>query len=72
MILNKVDLILLENSHSDLITDRLEDLRKEIHGINSLATVLQAVHCQVDLHEILDRRAYGANVSEPIQSLAIL
>ncbi|KAI0525155.1 hypothetical protein KFK09_004547 [Dendrobium nobile] len=69
VILNKVDLFVVENKGGDLITDGLEDLQKEILSINSLASVLQAVRCQIDLHEILDRKAYGANHLAHLESL---
>ncbi|PKA53678.1 hypothetical protein AXF42_Ash009174 [Apostasia shenzhenica] len=68
VILNKVDLIHHENCR-DSICNVLEDLKKEIHNINSLATVIQAVRCQVDLHEILDRKAYGANHLSHLEAL---
>ncbi|KAL0926052.1 hypothetical protein M5K25_004433 [Dendrobium thyrsiflorum] len=69
VILNKVDLFVLENKGGDLITDGLEDLQKEILSINSLASVLQAVRCQIDLHKILDRKAYGANHLAHLEAL---
>nr|CAD1837923.1 unnamed protein product [Ananas comosus var. bracteatus] len=52
VILNKIDLV------SD--RDHLEDLESEIRNINSLATVIRSVKCQVDLLKLLDRQAYGA------------
>lgn len=57
MILNKVDLVSLE------ATGALEELEKEIHGINSIADIIHTVRCQVDLPTILDRQAYDATVS---------
>lgn len=59
IILNKVDLIPQENSGLPK-TSALEDLQKAIRDINSLATVIPSVRCQVDLHRVLDRQAYGA------------
>lgn len=58
MILNKIDLV-----SSDYSGVALEDLEKDIHKINSLATIIRSVRCQVDLSMILDRRAYDATVS---------
>ncbi|XP_020572887.1 COBW domain-containing protein 1 [Phalaenopsis equestris] len=69
VILNKIDLILQENRCGDSITESLEDIEKRIHSINSLATILQTVRCQVDLHEILDRKAYGANHLAHLEAL---
>ncbi|XP_048137076.1 COBW domain-containing protein 1 [Rhodamnia argentea] len=57
VILNKVDLV------SSEATGALEELEKEIHGINSLADIIRTVRCQVELSTILDRRAYDATVS---------
>lgn len=61
MILNKVDLVLQEGYGLDTSTI-LEELEKKIYDINSLATVIHTVRCQVDLCKILDRQAYGAKV----------
>lgn len=58
MILNKVDLVSAEGPEG-----ALEDLEKEIHGINSIAELVRTVRCQVDLSKILDRRAYDSTVS---------
>lgn len=58
MILNKVDLVSSEDSGVVL-----EDLETDIRNINSLATIITSVRCQVDLSMILDRRAYDATVS---------
>ena len=41
----------------------LEELEKEIHSINSLASIIRSVRGQVDLSNILDCRAYDATVS---------
>ncbi|KAG1341975.1 putative Cobalamin (Vitamin B12) biosynthesis CobW-like, C-terminal [Cocos nucifera] len=59
VILNKIDLISREDSEPGT-SDALHDLEKEIHNINSLATIIRSLHCQVDLCKILDRQAYGA------------
>ncbi|KAJ6852049.1 COBW domain-containing protein 1 isoform X1 [Iris pallida] len=68
VILNKVDLILQEEpGHVHL--DVLEELEKEIHNINSLATIIQSVRCQVDLHNILDCEAYGAKHIAHLEAL---
>ncbi|KAK8936620.1 hypothetical protein KSP39_PZI012107 [Platanthera zijinensis] len=69
VILNKVDLILQDDKCSCLIGDVVEDLQKEIHTINSLATIFPALRCQVDLHEILDRKAYDANHLAHLEAL---
>lgn len=63
VILNKIDLISHEDSESGT-SDAVEELEKEIHDINSLATIIRSVRCQVDLCKILDRQAYGAQVSK--------
>ncbi|CAL9186702.1 unnamed protein product, partial [Musa hybrid cultivar] len=59
VILNKVDLVLQEGYGLDT-SSILEELEKKIYDINSLATVIHSVRCQVDLCKILDRQAYGA------------
>ncbi|XP_072974469.1 uncharacterized protein [Typha angustifolia] len=59
VILNKIDLISQKAPRSGA-TDDLEDLERKIHDINSLATVIPSVRCQVDLHKVLDRQAYSA------------
>jgi G3E family GTPase len=58
VILNKVDLVSPEGSGGVL-----EELEKEIHNINSLASIIRSVRCQVDLPKILNCRAYDATVS---------
>ncbi|KAJ6831494.1 COBW domain-containing protein 1 isoform X1 [Iris pallida] len=65
VILNKVDLIIQEEPGHV----HLEELDKEIHNINSLETVIQSVRCQVDLHNILDREAYGATHIDHLEAL---
>lgn len=42
--------------------DFLEELEKEIHSINSLASIIRSVRSQVDLSKILDCQAYDATV----------
>ena len=58
MILNKVDLVSWDDSENFL-----EELEKEIHGINSLANIIHSTRCQVDLSRILNRQEYDATVS---------
>lgn len=68
VILNKVDLISQENcGHPNSYAS--EDLEKVIHDINSLANVIPSVRCQVDLHKILDRQAYGAKNLAHLEAL---
>ncbi|CAN1295662.1 Zinc-regulated GTPase metalloprotein activator 1 [Linum perenne] len=54
VILNKVDLLSSEGS--------LEELEKEIRDINSLASIVRTVRCQVDLTKILECNAYDTAV----------
>ncbi|KAL3751533.1 hypothetical protein ACJRO7_012378 [Eucalyptus globulus] len=63
VILNKVDLVTLE------ATGALEELEKEIHGINSIAEIIRTVRCQVDLSTILDRQAYDATRVAHLEAL---
>ncbi|KAI4387528.1 hypothetical protein MLD38_005354 [Melastoma candidum] len=53
VVLNKVDLISNENGH-----DSVEELKKEIKSINSIASIVRAVRCQVNMSDILHRRDY--------------
>ncbi|KAF5745432.1 hypothetical protein HS088_TW07G01016 [Tripterygium wilfordii] len=55
VILNKVDLVSSKDSGYTL-----EELEKEIHDINSLATIIHSVRCEVDLSVILNYGAYDA------------
>lgn len=64
VILNKVDLVSSGDSG-----ELLEDLEKDICSINSLATIVHSVRCQVDLSVILNCRAYDAKVSLFVISL---
>ncbi|KAL8532430.1 hypothetical protein ACS0TY_008873 [Phlomoides rotata] len=64
VILNKVDLVSSEDSGVVL-----EDLEKDIRNINSLATIITSVRCQVDLSMILDRRAYDATHATHLEAL---
>ncbi|KAL7163761.1 hypothetical protein ACSBR2_039809 [Camellia fascicularis] len=64
VILNKVDLVSLEDSGT-----ALEDLEKEIHNINSLANIIRSVRCQVDLSKILNCRAYDASQVTHLEAL---
>ncbi|KAK9063642.1 hypothetical protein SSX86_017513 [Deinandra increscens subsp. villosa] len=51
VILNKADLV---------SPDDLEELKKEIFSINSLANIIHSVRCQIDLSIVLNCRAYDA------------
>ncbi|KAM0961572.1 hypothetical protein FF1_020952 [Malus domestica] len=64
IILNKVDLVSPEDS-----ANFLEELEKEIHSINSLASIIRSVRGQVDLSNILDCRAYDATHATHLESL---
>nr|POE84243.1 cobw domain-containing protein 1 [Quercus suber] len=64
VILNKVDLVSLEGSGGVL-----EELEKEIHNINSLASIIRSVRCQVDLPKILNCRAYEATHAAHLEEL---
>ncbi|KAM1326972.1 hypothetical protein PS2_011051 [Malus domestica] len=64
IIINKVDLVSPEGS-----ADFLEELEKEIHSINSLASIIRSVRGQVDLSNILDCRAYDATHATQLASL---
>ncbi|BFG16797.1 hypothetical protein CerSpe_030710 [Prunus speciosa] len=66
IILNKVDLVSPEGS-----ADFLEELEKEIHSINSLASIIRSVRGQVDLSNILDCRAYDATHATHLESLLV-
>ncbi|EFJ21747.1 hypothetical protein SELMODRAFT_106303 [Selaginella moellendorffii] len=60
IILNKVDLV-------DECT--LTDVKQRVAGINSIATVLEAVRCEVDLDVVLNRRAYATRDSINLREL---
>ncbi|XP_030956831.1 COBW domain-containing protein 1 [Quercus lobata] len=64
VILNKVDLVSPEGSGGVL-----EELEKEIHNINSLASIIRSVQCQVDLPKILNCRAYEATHAAHLEAL---
>ncbi|KAG8383044.1 hypothetical protein BUALT_Bualt05G0143500 [Buddleja alternifolia] len=64
VILNKVDLV-----SSDKAGVTLEDLEKDIYNINSLASIIRSVRCQVDLSMILNCRAYGATHATHLEAL---
>lgn len=68
VILNKIDLVSREDSGS-VTSHALDDLEKKIHNINSLATIIGSVRCQVDLYEILDRQAYGGKHLAHLEAL---
>ncbi|KAL5553655.1 hypothetical protein UlMin_041056 [Ulmus minor] len=63
IILNKVDLVSSEGPGV------LEELEKEIHNINALATIIRTVRCQVDLSKILDCQAYDATHNTRLEAL---
>lgn len=64
IILNKVDLVSPDDSESVV-----EELEKEIHTINSLATIIRSIRCQVDLSIILDCHAYDASHATHLEAL---
>ncbi|KAL2494188.1 Cobalamin biosynthesis CobW-like protein [Forsythia ovata] len=64
VILNKVDLVSSDDSGASI-----EDLEKEIHNINSLTSIIRSVHCQVDLSNILNCRAYNATHATHLEAL---
>ncbi|KAL5725820.1 hypothetical protein ACHQM5_008918 [Ranunculus cassubicifolius] len=68
IILNKIDLISPDTSAFGS-SDVLEELEKEICNINSLATIIHSVRCQVDLSKILDCKAYDAKHLVHLESL---
>ncbi|XP_073103722.1 uncharacterized protein [Elaeis guineensis] len=68
VILNKIDLISREDGVPGT-SDALDDLEKEIHNINALATIIRSLRCQVDLCKILDRQAYGAKNLSHLEEL---
>lgn len=57
MILNKIDQVLPDDSGNLLV-----EMEKEIHDINSLASIVRSTRCQVDLSKILNCQAYDATV----------
>ncbi|CAN1838839.1 Zinc-regulated GTPase metalloprotein activator 1 [Linum perenne] len=61
VILNKVDLLSSEGS--------LEELEKEIRDINSLASIVRTVRCQVDLTKILECNAYDTARATQLEAL---
>lgn len=68
VLLNKVDLIVEE--HEGIAQSVvLEDLKGEIQNINSLARIICTVRCQVDLHDILDCKAYDAKHVARLEAL---
>ncbi|XP_059447548.1 uncharacterized protein LOC132178969 isoform X1 [Corylus avellana] len=64
VILNKVDLVSAEGCEGVL-----EELVKEIHNINSLASIIRSVRCQVDLPKLLNCRAYDATHATHLEAL---
>uniref|UniRef100_A0A0D6R3G2 CobW/HypB/UreG nucleotide-binding domain-containing protein n=1 Tax=Araucaria cunninghamii TaxID=56994 RepID=A0A0D6R3G2_ARACU len=68
VLLNKVDLIVEERG--DIKNSCvLQDLKKEIQNINSLACIICSVQCQVDLNLILNCKAYDAKHVAHLESL---
>lgn len=68
ILLNKVDLIVEE--HVDVRNSCvLEDLKREIQNINSLAHIICSVRCEVDLNSILNCKAYDAKHVVHLESL---
>ncbi|KAH7665229.1 P-loop containing nucleoside triphosphate hydrolase protein [Dioscorea alata] len=68
IILNKVDLVKQEDCGS-AASGVTEDLVEEVHNINSLATIIPSVRCQVDLDKLLGCQAYGTNHLARLESL---
>lgn len=64
VILNKIDQVLPDDSGC-----LVEELEKEIHDINSLASVIRSTRCQVDLSKILDCRAYDSSHVARLEAL---
>ncbi|MQL88480.1 hypothetical protein Taro_021044 [Colocasia esculenta] len=67
IILNKVDLV--SPDATSPVVHHLEELEKEIHNINSLATIIRSVRCQVDLCRILECHAYDAEHIARLEAL---
>ncbi|KAF6171364.1 hypothetical protein GIB67_009505 [Kingdonia uniflora] len=68
VILNKVDLV-SQKDFKSVSSDILVELEKEIYSINSLASIIHSVRCQVDLSKLLGRRAYDATHLDHLDSL---
>ncbi|CAN6477289.1 unnamed protein product [Victoria cruziana] len=58
VILNKIDLV-SEEDVGTMSSIVIEDLEKEISAINSIASVVRTVRCQVDLNYVFDCKAYN-------------
>lgn len=68
VLLNKIDLIVEE--HEGIAQSVvLEDLKGKIQNINSLARIICTVRCQVDLHDILDCKAYDVKHVARLEAL---
>ncbi|CAL1360258.1 unnamed protein product [Linum trigynum] len=65
IILNKVDLLSSEGTGGG----SLDELEKEIRDINSLASIVHTVRCQVDLSKILDCNAYDTARASHLEKL---
>lgn len=61
VIINKIDVV--EGKHEGTMLSTLADLECEIHQINSLAKIVRAVRCNVDLSDIIYRKAYDSKHS---------
>ncbi|XP_078442730.1 cobalamin biosynthesis CobW-like protein [Wolffia australiana] len=59
ILLNKVDLISSDEFGLSM-SEYLKDLEKDLCSINSLATIIHSVRCQVDLSKLFERQAYDA------------
>lgn len=68
IILNKIDLA-SPDAVGLVTSNHLEELEKEIRKINSIATVIRSVRCQVDLDNILECHAYDAAHTAHLGSL---
>lgn len=61
VIINKIDVV--EGKHEGTMLSTLADLECEIHQINSLAKIVRAVRCNVNLNDIIYRKAYDSKHS---------
>lgn len=61
VIVNKIDSV--QTKDGSYTSSELEDLETEIHQINSLAKIVRSEHCNVNLNDILDCRAYDTKQS---------
>ncbi|XP_039137276.1 LOW QUALITY PROTEIN: COBW domain-containing protein 1 [Dioscorea cayenensis subsp. rotundata] len=68
IILNKVDLVKQEDCGS-VASGVIETWWRKVHNMNSLATIIPSVRCQVDLDKLLDCQAYDTNHLARLESL---